>query len=89
MWQAVQQSPFSNETDLIDSFSIDVVKSYFEQELSNCNYHLLYPSPVRNIPLQALGKLAGWHHASPFRIGINANYGSWYAYRVVILADTA
>lgn len=89
MWQALQQSTFLDDENPIDSFSIDTVKSWFEQEQNACRYHLLYPSPVRNIPLQALGKLAGWHHASPFRIGINAEYGSWYAYRVVVLADTA
>ena len=89
MWQAVQQSSFLHVSNPIDSFSIGVVQNYFKQELPSSNYHLLYPGPIQNIPLQALGKLAGWHHASPFRIGINADYGSWYAYRVVAVADTA
>jgi len=88
MWQALQQSPFLQDNNPIDSFSIDVVQNYFRQEQAGCSYHQLYPSPVRNIPLQSLGRLAGWHHASPFRIGINAEYGSWYAYRVVVLANT-
>ena len=89
MWQALQQSPFLQDNDPIDSFSIDVVQNYFKQEHAECNYYLLYPGPVRYIPLQALGKLAAWHQDSPFRIGINAEYGSWFAYRVVVLADTS
>jgi len=48
---------------------------------------IVYPAET-SAGLQALGKLAGWHHDSPFRVGINATWGSWYAYRVVALTDS-
>lgn len=35
------------------------------------------------LPLQRLGEALGWHHASPFLVGIDAQWGSWFAYRVV------
>lgn len=40
------------------------------------------------IGLQALGKLAGWHHPSPLMIGIDERWGTWFAYRAVLLADS-
>jgi hypothetical protein len=40
------------------------------------------------IGLQALGRAAGWHRAAPFKLGIDAVWGSWFAYRAVALADT-
>ncbi len=88
MWHALQQSPFRDVADPIDSFSLHAVQNYFSQQLPNFDYRLLYPGSDSIVPLQTLGELAGWHHASPFRIGINAAYGSWFAYRVVVLANT-
>jgi len=89
MWQALQQSPDASQSDPIDHFSVHAVQNYFNQEHADCSHCLLYPDSVQNMPLQALGKLAGWHHDSPFRIGINAEYGPWFAYRAVALTDTA
>ena len=40
------------------------------------------------MPLQQLGQLAGWHFSSPFMVGVNDAWGSWYAYRAVVLANT-
>ncbi|MDX1812491.1 MAG: hypothetical protein R3240_11120, partial [Gammaproteobacteria bacterium] len=34
------------------------------------------------------GERAGWHFDSPFRVGINNVWGSWFAYRVAILTNT-
>jgi epoxyqueuosine reductase len=36
-----------------------------------------------------LGALAGWHQSSPFWVGVDAEWGSWFAYRAVVLTDTA
>ncbi len=88
MWHALQQSPYKDSPDPIDTFSIDVVRRYFQTTLAGHQYQLLYPGDNRTAPLQKLGALAGWHHPSAFRIGINAQYGSWFAYRAVVLADT-
>jgi len=88
MWQALQPSSFKNAAEPIDSFSMHVVQHYFSQALPGNRYQPLYPHSKIHIDLQQLGQLAGWHHDSPFRIGINEMFGSWFAYRVVVLADT-
>lgn len=74
--------------DPIDDFSRQAVCRWFAEHCPGHRARLLYPgdSPVG---LQRLGQLAGWHHASPFRIGIQPGWGSWFAYRVVLVTDTA
>ena len=89
MWHALQDSPFQSVANPIDSFSCHAVQQYFERELPGASYEVIYPNEHQIIPLQKLGTLAGWHHDSPFRIGINQEYGSWFAYRVVALANTS
>lgn len=93
MWESVQRSEFtdsefSDSDHPIDSFSVDIVNRYFADACSGNSVEILYPHSSRIVPLQKLGTLAGWHHASPFRVGINAEWGSWFAYRAVVLADT-
>jgi len=88
MWQALQASPFKSATDPIDSFSMHVVQNYFSQALPNNCYLQLYPHSKRHIAMRQLGQLAGWHYDSAFRIGINEVFGSWFAYRVVVLSNT-
>ena len=88
MWKALQDSPFQSVADPIDSFSCHTVKQYFAQEHPNVDYQIIYPSNKHILPLQQLGAFASWHHDSPFRIGINIDYGTWFAYRVAVLANT-
>lgn len=82
LWASVQASGIKSENP-IDEFSIARVGQY----LAGHHHAIVYPAKD-SVGLQALGKLAGWHHASPFMVGINATWGSWYAYRVVALSDT-
>jgi len=89
MWQALAGSKWKGDEHPIDRFSADVVARFFAEENRTSRYTLLFPQQPGVIPLQQLGKLAGWHHASPFRIGVNARWGSWFAYRAVVLADTS
>ncbi|WP_167631078.1 hypothetical protein [Mariprofundus ferrooxydans] len=88
MWQAVAGAGYLSGEHPIDRFSVDTVTRYFDEENPVSRYQLLYPQQPGHLPLQQLGKLAGWHHASPFRIGVNGRWGSWFAYRAVVLADT-
>lgn len=89
MWQALSTCSGLSGEHPIDTFSAEVVNRYFVEENPDNQYVLLYPGHQRVLPLQQLGQLAGWHHASPFRIGVNAQWGSWFAYRAVVLADTS
>lgn len=97
MWQALQEKKYEQQADSamdrndeghpIDDFSIATVQQFLQTEWADCAYEILYPGS-RTIGLQSLGKYAGWHHQSPFMVGINAYFGSWFAYRVVVLANT-
>ncbi|MBC3872695.1 hypothetical protein [Undibacterium flavidum] len=97
MWQAIQENNRERHIDTvmdrnsdehpIDAFSIATVQRFLQTEWAGCDYEILYPGS-RTIGLQSLGKQAGWHHHSPFMVGINAHFGSWFAYRVAVLANT-
>jgi len=87
MWQALQASGFATARQPVDDFSADTVRRYFGEELG-ADYRLLFPNEAFTLPLQRLGELAGWHHDSPFRVGVNRQWGSWFAYRAVALAAT-
>lgn len=39
------------------------------------------------VPLQAIGRILGWKHHSPFQLNIDEMWGTWFAYRAVICAD--
>lgn len=72
----------------IDDYSVGAVRAWFAAQWPGRAFAIAYPGDVP-VGLQALGTLAGWHHESPFRVGINAAWGSWFAYRVLLLADSA
>lgn len=87
LWSCVKQSQFDLEDNPIDSFSKQAVRDFFNSYCLNNKYEILYPGD-EVIGLQQLGVLAGWHHTSPFRVGINEKWGSWFAYRAVVLCNT-
>lgn len=86
MWQALQESGIDSD-DPIDDFTLATVRAWFSQCLPQQRFEILYPGPAA-IGLQGLGILAGWHHPTPFRIGIDHQWGTWFAYRALVLADT-
>jgi hypothetical protein len=86
LWEAVQASGIGGE-DPIDDYSIQTMTTWFAQHAPERHFRILYPGD-QPIALQALGQLAGWHHAAPFMVGIDAEWGSWFAYRAVVISDT-
>ncbi len=86
LWDRVQATHL-DDPDPIDRYSMATVDRIFEQFLPNRERRCCYPGPTP-IGLQALGRLAGWHHASPFMVGIDPDWGSWFAYRLVLLVDS-
>lgn len=72
----------------IDYFSSQTVQRWFASCQPHNSYQIIYPGPAA-IGLQQLGQLAGWHHATPFMVGIDPDWGSWFAYRALVVADTA
>lgn len=86
LWEAVTASAIDSD-DPIDDFSMQTVRRWFAQCHAQNAYEIVYPG-TQVIALQRLGHLAGWHHASPFMVGIDGEWGTWYAYRAVVVADT-
>ena len=84
-----QNKPLKRQDDEhpVDAFTVSKVQEFMQTEHPQVAYTLLYPGAYL-LNLQELGQLAGWHHASPFMVGINASFGPWFAYRAVVLANT-
>lgn len=86
LWDCVRAAGGCS-ADPIDDYSVRIVTAWFAEYLPGTRYRILYPGD-HTISLQRLGQLAGWHHPSPFKLGIDPEWGTWYAYRAVVLADT-
>lgn len=86
LWECVQASGMGGD-DPIDDYSILTVERWFADYQPGRRYRLLFPGK-QPIGLQALGSLAGWHETSPIMVGVDKEWGSWYAYRAVAIADT-
>lgn len=84
LWDCVQ-AVGGDSADPIDDYTVRCIAQHFAAHLPGSRYRILYPGP-RPLGLQRLGALAGWHHATPFKVGIDAAWGSWFAYRAVVLA---
>lgn len=86
LWAEVQRAG-AGGADPIDDFSVAAVQRWFGAHGGGRHHVFVYPGNCR-IGLQALGSVAGWHHPTPFKVGIMQPWGSWFGYRAVLLADT-
>lgn len=86
LWSALKASGISSDNP-IDDFSSRTVEHWFTAQFPGTAHEIIYPGAIP-LGLQALGRIAGWHHASPFMVGIHPDWGTWFAYRVVLLAAT-
>ena len=86
LWENIERSGFHSD-DPVDDYTVETISRYFDEYLPGHAMHFVYPSPAP-IGLRDLGMLAGWHHNSPFRVGVNSEWGPWFAYRAVVLTDT-
>ena len=85
-WKTLRK--FSNNSkNPVDDFSCSLANKWIDSLANSFSCKIIYP-PACDISLQKLGLLAGWHHRSPFMVGINNQWGTWFAYRAVILADS-
>lgn len=90
LWTKIKESGFSSENS-IDDFSSNQVIQFFGKRFSTDDFELIFPNQNQNQPslgLQTLGEIAGWHNPSPFKVGINQQWGSWFAYRAVVLVKS-
>ena len=91
LWAAVEAEGLAC-ADPIDDYSVRHVERWLAAQAAEARvsrWRVVYPGAQSlAIDLQAFGQRAGWHHASPFMVGINARWGAWFAYRVALLTDT-
>lgn len=85
-WDALQRRGLHG-SDPVDQFVSERVAAWMADELPGHEWQQVFPGPAP-VGLQRLGMLAGWHHASPFWVGVDAEWGSWFAYRALLLTDT-
>lgn len=85
-WAAAKQRGLHGSHPL-DQYVSECVTRWMTHSLPCQAWHQVFPGPAP-VGLQRLGDLAGWHHPSPFWVGVDAEWGSWFAYRAVVLADT-
>lgn len=74
----------------IDEYSTQQVIQHLQRYYPSLGFQILYPSGLdvdQPIGLQQFGELAGWHHDSPLKVGINQAWGTWFAYRVLLVCD--
>lgn len=86
-WAALQRRGMHGAHP-VDQFVTERVAAWMADALPGHAWCQVFPGPAP-VGLQRLGALAGWHHASPFWVGVDADWGSWFAYRAVLLLDTA
>jgi epoxyqueuosine reductase len=86
-WAALQQRGMHG-THPLDQFATERVQDWMTRAWPTAQWRQVFPGP-HPVGLQRLGALAGWHRPSPFWVGVDAEWGSWFAYRAVVLADTA
>jgi len=90
LWECLQaQEPSTGHRSEhpIDEHSVRTVQTWLAQALPQAKARWVYPGDLP-IGLQRLGTLAGWHHPTPFMVGIDPVWGSWFAYRAAVLTDT-
>lgn len=86
LWERVSAGGLQG-ADPIDEYTRHTIAAWFADRMPGRHFRLLYPGE-QMLGLQQLGTLAGWHHPSPFMVGLDDEWGSWFAYRAVVLADT-
>lgn len=92
LWSAMPSQYFTRSNP-VDEYSVDCIENCLGNHLPPGKWSILFPEARENsrsaniVPLQKLGAEAGWHHASPLGIGINATHGLWFAYRAVVAID--
>ena len=85
-WESMQhhRTRSLQDDNPVDNFFIRSVENAFD---ADPDYRIIYPGN-HLLPLQGLGKLAGWHNDSPLGLGIHPVFGLWFAYRGIILSNT-
>jgi ferredoxin len=86
LWEAVEDK-IGDVLEPIDTYSIEAISHFIESSYPDCRFKFLYPGDALGVSLRDLGKAAGWHQDSAIGLGIHPVWGTWFAYRAVVLVD--
>ena len=84
-WEKLKEFGW-HTADPVDHYSLVVMQQFIDDYLKAPPVLLIYPAEYL-LPLQQLGELAGWSQPSPLGLGINPEYGLWFAYRTAFLTN--
>tara|TARA_B100000686_G_scaffold250597_1_gene260823 strand:+ start:53 stop:790 length:738 start_codon:yes stop_codon:yes gene_type:complete len=84
LWDWMTTQDLSNEADPFDAVSRRVALEVAERFWGDPIPRLLYPGDAL-IPLQQLGRWAGWSVPSPLGLDVSPVFGLWFAFRVAML----
>ncbi len=76
----VEEHPFNTVSQRV---TVKILRSSYP----GMRIKFLYPGTEYTIPLQQLGRLAGWGRPSMLGLDIHGEYGTWFAYRNALLVS--
>ena len=85
LWESMESEGFE-AADRFDEYSIMCVDDWVSQQEPDGNVQVVYPGDTP-IPLGRMGEYVGWGRTSPLGLSIHAEYGPWFAHRIVFLTD--
>lgn len=86
LFASMQDQAAMTGEDPFDAYSIATVTRVFNEYLPTVKLEFAYPGDGA-APLIALGEYLGWSHPSPLGLGINPEFGLWFAYRAFVRVD--
>ena len=84
-WESFKESDVSSSHP-VDTFSEMLAEQFMGFFTGEPWIHKLYPPSV-SVPLQKLGKWAGWSNPSLLGQDIHFEFGLWFAYRSVFITN--
>lgn len=82
-WDQIQ-AQIQNVDHPFDTRSVALATQFAKDYLGDIRIELIYPSSLP-LPLMEFGKLAGWSNPSQLGLGIHPSYGTWFAFRAIML----
>ncbi len=83
LYTAMGSSASLSASEPFDAYTVGAVERVFRDCLPDVEFEIAYPG-TGPAPLIALGEYLGWSHPSPLGLGINPEYGLWFAYRAFV-----
>lgn len=88
LWQTMNDAGALSLTEPFDEFTIARVTEIFDARLPGVQYEFAYPG-TGAAPLIGLGEYLGWSSPSFLGLGINSEFGLWFAYRALLRVHAA